>query len=196
MTSSPVRGLRPIPVLCGRILNTPKPRSSMRSPFSMARFMVSKTVSTAISDFVLLSPVRFTTALTMSYLIMVVRRGPKAAEYLCYGSRFFLVKAVRQTVTTSATDRTARSSARACLGAVCGQMLIIVFPLTQPPLEIAQRPINRALGPSGGGFGKPWDERLWQRLLSLAIREVSFNSDLTRACKRLRACPYRIFRPL
>ena len=70
MTSSPVRGLRPMPVFRGLMLNTPNPRNSIRSPFSIARFMVSKTVSTAISAFVLLNPVRFTTLLTMSYLII------------------------------------------------------------------------------------------------------------------------------
>ena len=32
MTSAPVRGLRPMPVLRGLTVKTPKPRSSMRSP--------------------------------------------------------------------------------------------------------------------------------------------------------------------
>src|SRR5690242_5664963 len=56
-TSAPVRGLRPIPVLRGRTLNTPKPRSSMRSPLERARFMLSNTVSTASSALVLVVPV-------------------------------------------------------------------------------------------------------------------------------------------
>src|SRR4051812_26831832 len=68
-TSAPVRGLRPIPVLRGLTLKTPKPRSSMRSPCSRAFFIDSKTVSTAISAFVLVMPVRFTTSLMMSSLI-------------------------------------------------------------------------------------------------------------------------------
>src|SRR3990170_4403524 len=68
-TSSPVRGLRQMPVLRGRTLKTPKPRSSMRWPFSRARFMASKTVSTASSALDLLMPVRVTTWLTMSSLI-------------------------------------------------------------------------------------------------------------------------------
>src|SRR3990172_2076119 len=71
-TSSPVRGLRPMPVLRGRTLKTPKPRSSMRWPFSRARFMASKTVSTASSALDLLMPVRVTTSLTMSSLIKSV----------------------------------------------------------------------------------------------------------------------------
>src|SRR5579885_2798780 len=69
LTSAPVRGLRPMPVLRGRTLNTPKPRSSMRSPFDSAFFMLSKTVSTAISALVLVIPVLFTTSLMMSSLI-------------------------------------------------------------------------------------------------------------------------------
>src|ERR1019366_10567901 len=68
-TSAPVRGLRPIPVLRGFTLNTPKPRNSMRSPCSSALFMRSNTVSTAASAFVLVMPVRFTTSLMMSSLI-------------------------------------------------------------------------------------------------------------------------------
>ena len=35
-TSAPVRGLRPMPVLRGRTLKMPKPRSSMRSPLSQS----------------------------------------------------------------------------------------------------------------------------------------------------------------
>src|SRR5438105_11880195 len=62
-TSAPVRGLRPIPVLRGRTLNTPNPRSSIRSPLESDRFMLSNTVSTAISAFVLVMPVRLTTSL-------------------------------------------------------------------------------------------------------------------------------------
>src|SRR5215469_14083747 len=68
-TSAPVRGLRPIPVLRGRTLNTPNPRNSMRSPLARERFMLSNTVSTAISALVLVIPVRFTTSLIMSSLI-------------------------------------------------------------------------------------------------------------------------------
>src|ERR1039457_1663146 len=68
-TSAPVRGLRPMPVLRGLTLKTPKPRSSMRSPCSKALFMDSKTVSTAISALVLVSPVLFTTSLMRSSLI-------------------------------------------------------------------------------------------------------------------------------
>src|SRR5208283_1297619 len=68
-TSAPVRGFRPIPVLRGRTLKMPKPRNSIRSPSDSARFIVSKTVSTAISAFVLVMPVRLTTSLMMSSLI-------------------------------------------------------------------------------------------------------------------------------
>src|SRR5579863_1758669 len=68
-TSAPVRGLRPIPVLRGRTLNTPNPRSSMRSPRESERFMLSKTVSTANSAFVLVIPVLLTTSLMRSSLI-------------------------------------------------------------------------------------------------------------------------------
>src|SRR5437868_10960714 len=78
-TSAPVRGLRPIPVLRGRTLNTPNPRSSMRSPLASERFMLSKTVSTAISALVLVIPVRFTTSLMMSSLIT---GGSQAEESL------------------------------------------------------------------------------------------------------------------
>ncbi len=58
-----------MPVLRGRTLNTPKPRSSMRSPFVSAFFMLPKTVSTASSALVLVIPVRLTTSLMMSSLI-------------------------------------------------------------------------------------------------------------------------------
>src|SRR5689334_3589133 len=68
-TSAPVRGFRPMPVLRGRTLKTPKPRSSMRSPLASERFMLSNTVSTAISALVLVMPVRLTTSLMMSSLI-------------------------------------------------------------------------------------------------------------------------------
>src|SRR5919109_2369128 len=68
-TSAPVRGLRPIPVLRGRTLKTPKPRSSMRSPLASDRFILSKTVSTASSALVLVIPVLLTTSLMMSSLI-------------------------------------------------------------------------------------------------------------------------------
>src|SRR5208282_1356766 len=76
-TSAPVRGLRPIPVLRGRTLNTPKPRSSMRSPVESAFFMLSKTVSTASSALVLVIPVRLTTSLMMSSLITGISRLPR-----------------------------------------------------------------------------------------------------------------------
>src|SRR5579872_558095 len=46
-TCAPVFGLRPMPVLRGRTVNTPKPRSSMRSPRDRACFILSKTASTA-----------------------------------------------------------------------------------------------------------------------------------------------------
>ena len=83
-TSAPVRGLRPMPVFRGFTLNTPKPRSSMRSPCSSARFMLSKTVSTAISALVLVMPVRLTTSLMISSLIKSpppVRAGVMAIPY-------------------------------------------------------------------------------------------------------------------
>src|SRR6516162_338939 len=73
-TSAPVRGLRPMPVLRGLTLKTPKPRSSMRSPCSSAFFMDSKTVSTAISAFVFVMPVRLTTSLMISSLIKTASR--------------------------------------------------------------------------------------------------------------------------
>src|SRR5438552_17628099 len=68
-TSAPVRGLRPIPVLRGRTLNTPNPRSSMRLPPASAFFILSKTVSTASSALVLVIPVLATTSLMISSLI-------------------------------------------------------------------------------------------------------------------------------
>src|SRR5581483_11742374 len=78
-TSAPVRGLRPIPVLRGRTLNTPKPLNSMRSPLVRARFMLSNTVSTAISALVLVMPVLLTTSLMMSSLITGC--SPLRSEY-------------------------------------------------------------------------------------------------------------------
>src|SRR6266699_5470089 len=78
-TSAPVRGLRPMPVFRGRTLNTPKPRSSMRSPLASDRFMLSKTVSTASSALVLVIPVLFTTSLMMSSFIT---GGSQAEESL------------------------------------------------------------------------------------------------------------------
>src|SRR5579864_4478454 len=68
-TSAPVRGLRPMPVFRGRTLKMPNPRSSIRSPCASARFMLSKTVSTAISAFVFVIPVLLTTSLMISSLI-------------------------------------------------------------------------------------------------------------------------------
>src|SRR5277367_2973039 len=70
-TSSPVRGLRPMPVLRGLTLNTPKRRNSIRCPRPRALFNDSKTVSTACSALVRLmfGDVALTTALTMSNLI-------------------------------------------------------------------------------------------------------------------------------
>src|SRR5271157_1666752 len=76
-TSAPVRGFRPMPVLRGRTLNTPKPRSSMRSPVARAFFILSKTVSTANSALVLVIPVRLTTSLMMSSLITGIPRLPR-----------------------------------------------------------------------------------------------------------------------
>src|SRR4030081_2545702 len=69
LTSWPVRGLRPMPVLRGRTLNTPKRRGSMRSPRESERFMLSKTVSTANSALVFVIPVLLTTSLIISSLI-------------------------------------------------------------------------------------------------------------------------------
>lgn len=70
-TSRPVRGFRPIPVLRGRIENTPKPRNSMRSPSTNARFMLRNTASTACSARTRGTP-RSTTRCTRSCLITVV----------------------------------------------------------------------------------------------------------------------------
>src|SRR3954447_13189957 len=68
-TSAPVRGLRPMPVLRGRTLNTPNPLNSMRLPAASDFFMLSNTVSTASSALVLVMPVFATTSLMMSSLI-------------------------------------------------------------------------------------------------------------------------------
>src|SRR3954447_25260339 len=75
-TSAPVLGFRPMPVFRGRTLKMQKPRSSMRSPLASARFILSNTVSTAISAFVLVMPVLETTSFTMSSLITVASGGP------------------------------------------------------------------------------------------------------------------------
>ena len=69
--SAPVRGLRPMPVLRGRTLKMPKPRNSMRLPSDKLRLMLSNTASTAISAFVFVMPVLYTTSFTMSSLIKV-----------------------------------------------------------------------------------------------------------------------------
>src|SRR6267143_3603719 len=69
LTSSPVRGLRPIPVLRGLTLKTPKRRSSMRWQRPRACLRDSKTVSTACSALVRLILAWATTAFTMSSLI-------------------------------------------------------------------------------------------------------------------------------
>src|SRR6202044_442576 len=85
-TSAPVRGLRPIPVLRGRTLKMPKPRNSIRSPCERARFMLSKTVSTAISALVLVIPVLLTTSLIMSSLITLSpSAAPKVGANLMIG---------------------------------------------------------------------------------------------------------------
>src|SRR5271168_82793 len=78
LTCCPVRGLRPMPVLRGFTLNTPKRRSSMRSPRPSAFFMASKTVSTACSAFVRVILVFATMAFTMSSLITRASRRPEA----------------------------------------------------------------------------------------------------------------------
>jgi hypothetical protein len=65
--------------LRGLTLNTPKPRSSMRSPFASERFILPKTVSTASSALVFVIPVLLTTSLMISSLITGV---PQAMESL------------------------------------------------------------------------------------------------------------------
>jgi hypothetical protein len=77
-TSAPVRGLRPMPVLRGLTLNTPNPRSSMRSPLASDRFMLPNTVYTASSALVFVIPVLLTTSLMMSSLI--TGGSPQAME--------------------------------------------------------------------------------------------------------------------
>ena len=57
VTSAPVRGFRPMPVFRGRTLNTPNPRSSIRSPPAKAFLRLSNTVSTATSALFRGSPV-------------------------------------------------------------------------------------------------------------------------------------------
>src|ERR1700733_13137138 len=79
-TSSPVRGMPLMPVLRWRTLKMPKPRNSMRSPCDRALFILSKTVSTAISVLLLVMPVLFTTSLIMSSLITVSPSAMKRAR--------------------------------------------------------------------------------------------------------------------
>jgi len=68
-TSVPVRGFRPIPFLRGLTWNTPKPRSSMRSPRRIDSFMASRIASTATTARTrVISAVR-ATLLMMSLLI-------------------------------------------------------------------------------------------------------------------------------
>src|SRR5208337_1065319 len=76
LTSSPVRGFRPMPVLRGLTLNTPNLRSSMRWPRPRAFLSDSNTVSTACSAFVRLIFVLATTAFTMSSLITPPSKSP------------------------------------------------------------------------------------------------------------------------
>src|SRR5487761_351244 len=72
-TCCPVRGLRPMPVLRGFTLKTPKRRRSMRSPRPSAFFNASKTVSTACSALLRGMFVRCTTAFTISSFIIAGR---------------------------------------------------------------------------------------------------------------------------
>src|SRR3989454_11132573 len=83
LTSSPVRGLRPMPVLRGLTLNTPKRRSSMRWPRPSACFSDSNTVSTACSALVRLMFVVATTAFTISSLITRSSRASEADARGC-----------------------------------------------------------------------------------------------------------------
>src|SRR5262245_42707858 len=69
-TSLPVRGLRPIPRLRGFTWKTPKPRSSILSPFIMESFIASSTASTATSALTFVMSAAFETSLMMSTLIM------------------------------------------------------------------------------------------------------------------------------
>src|SRR6267143_3285502 len=82
-TSSPVRGLRPMPVLRGFTLKTPKRRSSMRWPRPRASFNDSKTVSTACSALVRLMLVVVTTAFTISTFITRPSRASAADHRGC-----------------------------------------------------------------------------------------------------------------
>src|SRR4029077_19415662 len=70
-TSLPVRGLRPIPRFLGLTWNTPKPRSSIRSPRCMEIRIASNTASTATSALTLVMSAMRDTSLTMSTLIML-----------------------------------------------------------------------------------------------------------------------------
>ena len=67
--TSPVRGLRPTPRFLGLTTNTPKPRSSIRSPRCIAAFIASNKASTAVSALVLGTPVFSETRFTISSLI-------------------------------------------------------------------------------------------------------------------------------
>src|SRR4029079_14852508 len=69
-TSLPVRGLRPMPRLRGLTWNTPKPRSSIRSPRCIDTRIASNTASTATSALTLVMSAIFETSLTMSTLII------------------------------------------------------------------------------------------------------------------------------
>src|SRR6202051_5412059 len=93
LTSSPVRGLRPMPVLRGFTLKTPKRRNSMRCPRPRAVLKDSKTVSTACSALVRLMFVLVTTALTMSNLIKRNLPGawadPRACDAGCQDVRAY-----------------------------------------------------------------------------------------------------------
>src|SRR6267378_2546992 len=69
-TSLPVRGLRPMPRLRGFTWKTPKPRSSIRSPFIKESFIASRTASTATSALTFVMSAALDTSLMMSTLIM------------------------------------------------------------------------------------------------------------------------------
>jgi primosomal protein N' (replication factor Y) len=70
LTSLPVRGLRPMPRFRGFTWKTPKPRSSIRSPFIIECFIASSTASTAISARTFVMSAARETSLMMSTLIM------------------------------------------------------------------------------------------------------------------------------
>ena len=75
-TSVPVRGFRPIPFLRGLTWNTPKPRSSIRSPRRIDSFMASRIASTATTARTrVISAVR-ATLLMMSLLITPLPPSP------------------------------------------------------------------------------------------------------------------------